>query len=81
MYFEFHWADSVLEKLDARGLIAEEVEAIVCHPVRTDVSASTGRPVAFGWVADGRYVIVVYEPLDSVTVQVITAYSVPEPRA
>lgn len=80
MYFEFHWAESVLEKLDARGLDSAEIEDVVCHPTQTDVSLSTGRPVAFGWLNDGRYVIVVYEQLDAVTVQVITAYSVPEPK-
>jgi hypothetical protein len=80
MYFEFHWADSVLKKLEARDLIPDEIEEIVCYPVQTDVSLSTGRPVAFGWIADGRYVIVVYEQLDAVTVQIITAYAVPEPR-
>jgi len=81
MYFEFHWGESVLRKLEARGLNSTEVEDVVCHPVQTDVSLSTGRPVAFGWLADGRYIIVVYEQLDEVTVQVITAYSVPEPRS
>ena len=80
MYFEFIWATSVLRKLDERDLNSDDIEAVVCHPRRTDISNSTGRPVAFGWVSDGRYVIVVYEQIDEMTIQVITAYQVQEPR-
>lgn len=80
MYFEFLWVPSVLRKLEARELSPEEIESVVCHPQSTDISISSGRPIAFGWIPDGRYVIVVYEQLDDVTVQVITAYQVQEPR-
>ena len=43
-------------------------------------SHSSGLPVAFSWIADGRYIIVVYEEIDFMTVRVITAYEVQEPR-
>jgi hypothetical protein len=42
------------------------------------VSRSSGLPVAFGHLMDGRLVIVVYRWVDQVTVQPITAYEVPE---
>jgi hypothetical protein len=43
------------------------------------MSRSSGRPVAFGYIPDGRYILVVYDELDEDTVQVITAYPVREP--
>lgn len=45
------------------------------------VRAAHGEPrsqVAFGALADGRFIIVVYRWIDQVTVQPITAYEVPE---
>jgi len=39
---------------------------------------SSGLPVAFGHLMDGRFVIVVYRWVDQITVQPITAYEVPE---
>jgi hypothetical protein len=42
------------------------------------VSRSTGLPVAFGYLADSRFVIVVYRWIDQATVRPITAYEVPE---
>ena len=77
-YFEFIWIDSVVEKLAERELSTEDVEGIVNTPAGQDLSRSTGLPVAFGHLADGRFVIVVYHWLDQFTVQPITAYEVPE---
>jgi len=42
------------------------------------LSRSSGLPVAFGHLMDGRLVIVGYRWVDHVTVQPITAYEVPE---
>jgi hypothetical protein len=55
-----------------------EIEAIISHPEFADVSRSSGLPVAFGHLMDGRFVIVVYSWVDQATVQPITAYEVPE---
>jgi len=43
-----------------------------------DLSRSSGLPVAFGHLMDGRLVIVVCRWVDQVTVQPITASEVPE---
>ena len=77
-FFEFIWADPVLEKLAEREISPYDVEAIIAKPEGQDVSRSTGLPVAFGALADGRFIIVVYRWIDQVTVQPITAYEVPE---
>ncbi len=77
-FFEFIWADPVLEKLAERDISPHDVEEIIAKPDGQDVSRSTGLPVAFGALADGRFIIVVYRWIDQVTVQPITAYEVPE---
>ena len=77
-FFEFIWADTVLEKLAERDISPYDVEEIIAKPDGQDVSRSTGLPVAFGTLADGRFIIVVYRWIDQVTVQPITAYEVPE---
>lgn len=77
-YFEFIWIDSVVEKLLEREISTEDIVGIMSAPAGQDLSRSTGLPVAFGHLADGRFVIVVYRWLDQFTVQPITAYEVPE---
>lgn len=77
-FFEFIWTDPVLGKLADRDISPDDVEAIITKPEGQDMSRSTGLPVAFGHVADGRFVIVVYRWIDQTTVQPITAYEVPQ---
>jgi len=59
-YFEFIWLDAVVEKLAGRDIPTDEVEAIIGNPEGQDRSRCTGLPVAFGRLADGRFLIVVY---------------------
>jgi hypothetical protein len=80
-YYEFLWLDTVREKLADRGIETVDVEAIVRDPYGTDTSNTSGLPVSFGWLPDGRYVIVVYKRIDEVIIQVYTCYEVREPRA
>jgi len=70
------WSGWCNEGIDAET--ADEIEAIISHPEFEDLSRSSGLPVAFGHLMDGRLVIVVYRWVDQVTVQPITAYEVPE---
>ena len=48
-------------------------------PPPLGTSRSSGRPCVFGYAPDGRYIVVVYEEVDSDTVIPVTAYEVPEP--
>lgn len=77
-FFDFIWLDAVIEKLSERDISTDEVEAIISNPEAQDLSRSTGLPVAFGHLWDGRFVIVVYRWVDQATVQPITAYEVQE---
>jgi hypothetical protein len=46
--------------------------------VDRDVSRSSGLPIVFGFTPDGKYILVVYEQIDEVTVYPVTAYDVEE---
>jgi uncharacterized DUF497 family protein len=58
------------------GISQEEVEDVLCSPDEIDISSSTGRPIAFGYARSGRYLAVVFEEIDSITVYPITAFEI-----
>jgi hypothetical protein len=60
-------------------LTPDDVEAVLDDPTSTGVSRSSGRPCAWGYTPDGRYIIVVYDSIDENTIRVCTAYEVNEP--
>jgi hypothetical protein len=39
-------------------------------------SRTSGRPIAFGYTSDGRYICVVYEEVDEHTLYPVTAFEV-----
>ena len=65
------------------GVAPEEVEEVL-HDwnSRTTYSVSSGRPITFGFTAEGRYLAVVWEVADEepLTVYPVTAYPAPEPQ-
>ncbi len=64
------------------GVTAEEVEEVLGDPKNpTAVSASTGRPITFGWTSTGRHIAVLWEVVleDPIAVYPVTAYEVPAP--
>ena len=56
------------------GDTKEEVEAIVESPLGMETSRSSGRPIYFGYTAEGRLLAVVFELADEDTVYPVTAY-------
>jgi uncharacterized DUF497 family protein len=78
-HLEVIWTDGPdgnVAHLAEHGVSPEEVEDVLREPVATDVSRTTGRPIAFGLTRTGRKVAVVYERIDRITVYPITAYEV-----
>lgn len=71
--------DENVEHIAEHGLDTEDVEHVLEHPHSKEASESTGRPCAFGFTPDGRFIIVIYEEIDEDTIYPITAYEVPEP--
>ncbi len=60
----------------------EEVEEVLNNRRgQTVYSASSGRPITFGWTTQGRYLAVVWELIedDPLVTYPVTAYPAPEP--
>ena len=72
--FFFMWSDPTIEHLAEHGVTPDEFEIVVQNPDSTGNSRSTGRPYAVAIMDDGRELICIYEMLDSMTVEPITAY-------
>lgn len=78
-YFDFVWTDDLVDHIAQHGVSREDFEDVVRDPGQQGTSRSSKRPVAWGYTADGRYIIAVYELLDPVTVLPVTAYEVDQP--
>jgi uncharacterized DUF497 family protein len=65
-----------LAKVQEHGLTADDVEGVLFNPESSGTSRRSGRPLAFGRVADGRAICVVYLQIDAITVQPVTAFVV-----
>jgi uncharacterized DUF497 family protein len=72
--------DGNVQHCAEHGVTKEEVEDVLQNPTDTDVSESSGRPVAFGDTSTGRHIMVVFEEIDADTVYPVTAYEVPRRR-
>ncbi len=69
--------DGNVQHCAEHGVTMEEVEEVFQNITDSDVSRSSGRPVAFGETRAGRHLMVVYEDIDADTVYPVTAYDVP----
>lgn len=65
-----------LEHIAEHDLTPDDVEDVLLAPYRHRISRSSGRPIAFGFTATGRYIVVVYDKIDEYTVYPVTAYDV-----
>jgi len=79
-YVHFIWTDEIVAHIAEHGISPDDFEHVVCHPASKGLSRSTGLPVAWGRTGDGRYIMVVYEQIDRLTVLPVTAYEATEPR-
>ncbi len=80
-WLEVIWIDGPegnVQHIALHGISPAEVEAVLQNPLDGDVSDSSGRPIAFGRTPSGRFLAVVYEPIDEITVYPITAFDVEE---
>jgi uncharacterized DUF497 family protein len=69
--------DGNVQHCAEHGVTKEEVEEVLANPTDTDISESSGRPVAFGDTSTGRHLMVVFDEIDEDTVYPVTAYDVP----
>ncbi|MFN8488248.1 MAG: hypothetical protein U0350_11685 [Caldilineaceae bacterium] len=68
--------DGNIAHITEHDLTPEDVEEVLLNPLGHDISRSSGRPIVYGFTADGRYILVVYEKIDRYTVYPITAYEI-----
>ena len=68
-----------MEHFAEHGISPDDFEQLVCDPLTKGLSRSSGLPAVWGYTADGRYIIAVYEEIDEITILPVTAYEVPEP--
>ena len=80
-YYEVIWneePDGNVKHIAENGLTPEDIEEVLFSRVDRDVSRSSGLPIVFGFARDGRYILVVYEQIDEITIYPVTAYDVEE---
>ena len=78
-YYDVLWnpePNGNIAHITEHGLTPEDVETALFQPVGRDTSRSSGRPMVYGFTPDGRYIVVVYEEIDSSTLYPITAYEI-----
>jgi hypothetical protein len=79
-YFDFLWTDEIVAHLAEHGVTQDDFEHVFLDPWSKGVSRSSGLPAAWGYTEDGRYLMVVYEELDELTILPVTAYEVLKPK-
>jgi hypothetical protein len=78
-WYHYIWTDDAVEHLAEHDVTPDDFEWVMEHEVSKGISASSGRPVVYGYLPDGRYVVAIFELLDDgVTAIPITCYEVPE---
>jgi uncharacterized DUF497 family protein len=76
VFWNFEDPDGNVAHVAENGLTPEDVNAVLSDPEETGVSRSSGRPIAFGYTPEGRYICVVYEEIDEHTLYPVTAFEV-----
>ncbi len=74
-WLDILWTDDVLEKVQERGIEQDEVYELIRNSTRFERSRSTGLPLVRGTVASGRYLVVIFDWVDDITVQIVTAFT------
>ncbi len=79
VWFDYLWLEGIegnIEHIAEHDVAPEDVEYVIENFEEERASQSSGRPMRFGYTPDGRYIAVVFEWIDDVTVYPVTAYEV-----
>ncbi len=80
-WIEVIWIDGPdgnIRHIAEHDIKPDEVDQVLANPIECDASESSGRPIVFGYTAAGRFLAVVYEQIDPITVYPITAFDCEE---
>jgi uncharacterized DUF497 family protein len=75
-HFAFIWTDKNVRHLADNALDPEDAEAAMTEPESRFASESSGRQAVRGYALDGRFIAVIFEQIDELTVFVVTAYEI-----
>ena len=79
-YYDVFWnydePDGNVEHIAEHDFTPEDINHVLMNPDEKGVSESSGRPIAFGYTPDGRYICVVFEEIDALTLYPVTAFEV-----
>ena len=70
------WTEENTDHLAQHGVTPEDFEFVLANPEEETISGSSGRPAAIGSAPDGRRLICVYNELDDLYVEPVTAYEI-----
>lgn len=70
-----HWSAATISHLADHGVTPDEFEQVICDPDEDGFSDSSGLPAAIGWV-NGRKLFCVFDPVDELYVEPVTAYEI-----
>ncbi|ODA33347.1 hypothetical protein [Planctopirus hydrillae] len=74
-WFEFFWTPEIEQHVAEHGVTVEQFEYVVMTSVAREFSHSNSQnTVAKGYDQTGRWLICVYEMIDTMTVLPVTAY-------
>lgn len=73
-WFDIIWTDEVEEHIAQHDLNLDDVRYVLENFESETVSRSSGRPIRFAMIPDGRQVAVVFEYVDDITLEPVTAY-------
>ena len=76
IFWNYEDEDGNVAHIAEHDLTPDDVNAVLMDPEETGVSRLSGRPIAFGYTLDGRYICVVYEAVDEFTLYPVTAFEV-----
>ncbi len=76
-YFDFVWTEGIVEHLAEHGVSQDDFEDVFCNPRSKGWSRSSGLPAVWGYTGAGRYIMLVYEELDEMTILPVTAIRSP----
>jgi uncharacterized DUF497 family protein len=74
-----HTAGGNVEHIEEHDLTTDDVDYVLENHEAESFSRTSGRPCVLGHTPDGRYIVVIYEEIDDVTILPVTAYEVAEP--